>query len=249
MTACADAEQNNNIIELGRTPIMVKPFSRVLKFYLRVNNNIVSDKFLSAAINSHKLYDSMYIKFSKNVLNWSNVQSDMCHDSKQLDALIDKIKLYLKNAFSECALDYLASQDGKLYLYKMFKKSYKFEKYLEIPNFDYRRAVTKFRLSDHKLPIELGRSQNIERDRRFCTLCKNDIGNECHILLECKNQSLSKLRFQFLVKINNIIPQFEFLTNKNKMYYLLGMFDDSINFLTAKYCYNVLRTYKQSNIN
>jgi hypothetical protein len=44
----------------------------------------------------------------------------------------------------------------------------------------------KFRTSNHKLPIECGRWQNIERNRRLCKLCqKEEICDEFHYIMEC----------------------------------------------------------------
>ena len=39
---------------------------------------------------------------------------------------------------------------------------------------------------NHKLPVECGRWQNIERNRRVCVLCqKPEIGDEYHYCMEC----------------------------------------------------------------
>ncbi len=46
--------------------------------------------------------------------------------------------------------------------------------------------VVKFRTSNHKLPIETGRWNGIERSERKCNLCNlKDIGDEFHYLLIC----------------------------------------------------------------
>jgi hypothetical protein len=60
-----------------------------------------------------------------------------------------------------------------------FKETFEFEKYLEILDNKYLLDFFKFRTSNHKLPIECGRWQNIERNRRLCKLCqKHEIGDE-----------------------------------------------------------------------
>jgi hypothetical protein len=46
---------------------------------------------------------------------------------------------------------------------------FKFGKYL---HFKIRQLLTKFRLSDHSLEIELGRCKNIPRNQRHCKFCK-----------------------------------------------------------------------------
>ena len=60
-----------------------------------------------------------------------------------------------------------------------------------------RKLVTEFRLSNHKLPVEKGRHSDI---------CKESIlGDEFHILLECKNEDIVKSRSRLLRYINHIL--------------------------------------------
>ena len=45
--------------------------------------------------------------------------------------------------------------------------------------------LCRFRTSNHKLPIEIGRWNNTNRNNRMCTHCtKNDLGDECHYILD-----------------------------------------------------------------
>ena len=55
--------------------------------------------------------------------------------------------------------------------------------------------MVHFRTANHKLPIELGRWNNIEYDERKCDLCdQRSIGDEFHYLLECdKDNCLSPI--------------------------------------------------------
>lgn len=60
-----------------------------------------------------------------------------------------------------------------------------------------RKILVKFRTTNHHLPVEIGRWGIVERSKRYCNLCNcNKIGDEFHVILECK--ALSKLRSQFL---------------------------------------------------
>ena len=100
------------------------------------------------------------------------------------------------------------------------------------------------RLSDHNLPIERGRRNNIERNKRFCTNCKsNEIGNEEHVLFECHNEELTKLRFKFIAQLLLISPQLKYFSSENKLKYILGMYDDSINVIVGNYLMNILKIY------
>ena len=73
------------------------------------------------------------------------------------------------------------------------------EPYLQtITDFHLRKIVTKFRCSDHRLEIEIGRHNNIPRENRMCKVCSTDIENEMHFLCICPKYKA--LRTQYLGK-------------------------------------------------
>ena len=70
--------------------------------------------------------------------------------------------------------------------YGIFKTEIGYENYLSIIKDPKKRTViTKFRLSNHRLMIEVGRHQNIPKEFRFCPFCPNKVETEAHFLLEC----------------------------------------------------------------
>ncbi len=79
------------------------------------------------------------------------------------------------------------NNSNRLITYCRYKKSFSFETYLnKIPERKHRNALSRFRLSSHKLEIEKGRYTNIPRDERICRLCtQNVIENEYHVLMAC----------------------------------------------------------------
>jgi hypothetical protein len=56
--------------------------------------------------------------------------------------------------------------------------------YLSISNFEYRKLITKLRISEHNLLIEKGRHSIIPIEQRLCSHCKC-IDDEKHFLLHC----------------------------------------------------------------
>ena len=55
--------------------------------------------------------------------------------------------------------------------------------------------ITKFRTCNHKLSVEKGRYNNVERYMRYCDICNQDmLGDEYHLLLECKNTDIKRFR-------------------------------------------------------
>jgi hypothetical protein len=54
--------------------------------------------------------------------------------------------------------------------------------YIPISNFEYRKLITKLRISEHNLSIEKGRHLNIPREQRLYSHCKC-IDDKKHFLL------------------------------------------------------------------
>ena len=68
--------------------------------------------------------------------------------------------------------------------YRVFKRDLKFESYLIKLPFKLRLSFTKFRVSNHRLPIEYGRHINVDRQLRKCFVCEI-LSDEFHALFEC----------------------------------------------------------------
>ena len=95
----------------------------------------------------------------------------------------------LSDQFHQTALANLENS-SKLKLYSQIKTEIGPEKYLsDLTNVKHRQALTKLRLSSHRLQIEVGRHTNgdneIPREDRICPLCRNGVEDEVHFLLTC----------------------------------------------------------------
>ena len=83
-----------------------------------------------------------------------------------------------------------ANQSNKMRTYRLFKTidNYKCEDYLhQVTNTRHRIALTKLRLSNHKLAIETGRySRPFKKpEERICPICKIEMEDEYHLLNIC----------------------------------------------------------------
>ena len=62
-----------------------------------------------------------------------------------------------------------------------------------------RYILCKFRCSNFRIPIEVGRWRNIPRQDRKCELCDvNSVGDEYHYLSLCSNYQIKTLRGKYL---------------------------------------------------
>ena len=88
---------------------------------------------------------------------------------------------------NKCGSD--GKEGNKLRTYRIFKTKFELEDYLiKIEDFNLRKMLSKFRLSDHNLAIELGRrtKPKVPANNRLCKKCdSNVVEDEMHFILEC----------------------------------------------------------------
>ena len=59
--------------------------------------------------------------------------------------------------------------------------------------------ITKFRASNNKLVITVGRYDNISREDRVCEKCNaNVLGDEYHVMLTCVNEDIVRFKNQYI---------------------------------------------------
>ena len=82
----------------------------------------------------------------------------------------------------------MLSASPKALSYMLFKKNICLERYLyQVANIKHKKALSRFRLSNHVLQIEKGRHMRppLERSERKCFVCINEVENEIHFLIQC----------------------------------------------------------------
>ena len=81
------------------------------------------------------------------------------------------------------------TESSKSRNYSCFKYDICLEEYLKTLPRKFYLPLCKFRTSNHKLPVETGRWENIPLNDRKCTFCNRDIGDEFHYLFRCSHFS------------------------------------------------------------
>ena len=86
--------------------------------------------------------------------------------------------------------------------------------YLDILEDKEKFTLCRFRTTNHRLPVEVGRWKKIIRENRFCHLCsRRELGDEYHYIFDCTEFiNERKLYFEFvhinrynIIKYNNLM--------------------------------------------
>lgn len=111
---------------------------------------------------------------------------------------------------------------SKSTFYRIFKKEFKFEKYLLSTPKPFLRYMIKFRTRNHRLPIETGNWARIPINQRTCTSCNNKIGDEFHYLFECVllNDERKKFLKPYYYRRANTFKLDQLINTENKSEYL-----------------------------
>jgi hypothetical protein len=84
----------------------------------------------------------------------------------------------------------------------------------------------KLRISNSNLLIEQGRHQNIPLENRLCPICKLEIENEYHFVIECNK--LTSSRSTLYSKVTEIVSNFLVMSDSDKFKYILSSNDYDI---------------------
>jgi hypothetical protein len=96
------------------------------------------------------------------------------------------------------SVDAIIHESSKCTVYKHLIDTWSMQRYLCMPGIEAssRKAISKIRLSSHKLQIECGRYTKTVRSERSCPVCQSGIvEDEYHYLLVCPLYSELRLKF------------------------------------------------------
>ena len=137
-------------------------------------------------LHSNNMLMFPWLSFVENALNHLGISEyfvNQCVPS--LDVFKSLVKSRLQDHFMQSWFSSIENSP-KCLVYKMYKHTFQFEYYLDCLPRNLALSLLRFRIMNHKLPIEKGRFFNIERNRRICHFCNhNRIGDEFHYLFEC----------------------------------------------------------------
>ena len=159
------------LLELGRTPLMHFAQKSAIKNWSRIHNSktnsVMRASYKGAVTDDLDWYQKITSSINEiglgNVLDPSTSLKDNFHS------------VYFRRCqdiFQQNAFGTIANLVSKLRTYNLIKDSWQAEAYLKvIKNVKDRTSLSKFRLSNHKLLIETGRHENLNKEDRICPFC------------------------------------------------------------------------------
>ena len=133
---------------------------------------------------------------------------------------------------------------GKLRLYTTLNERPGFEIYLTLSNPKPRQAITKLRISAHKLPIETGRYDQKTQMERICLLSCEAIGNETHYIFECKNKEMIKVRNECMEPFYKNWKGLEKLSTENFCRAILSGRNDDLLYEVGLLCLRIQEIFE-----
>ena len=223
-------KQTTNIgvlLELGKTPISIEAKKLSIKNWERIKKGN-ANTLLLASYQDAMQEDLPWISQIKSTLERNGFLSLYLDDhSDKPHFVFKKLAERLNDSFHQEAFESISKESSKLRTCSLFKKDKRSEPYLsEIKNINVRKLVTKFRLSNHRLMIEVGRHQGLNIEDRICPLCSASVENESHFLLSCPIY-----KYQRELLLNPIIsnyPNFANWTEAQKLELLLSDMDQKV---------------------
>jgi exonuclease III len=168
--------------EMGRVPVFIDTQISVLKLYQR----LVSAKNCTLLHEAYKLSQSTkggWVSYVEPFMHKLDIQLPNKGNFQAIKTKL--VNCYITTFFNVLNIN---PEHIKLRTYRLFKKDYKLEPYLEHYNIKRheKSQLAKFRISNHVLEIEKGRHKHLSLDARICPVCASgQIEDEVHFLMKC----------------------------------------------------------------
>ena len=204
-------------LELGRIPLYIECLKLGIKNWERIKQE-KANTLLLASYRDAITEELPWISRVKLHLEENGLLSLFVNQYPANKPQFIGKKLYqtLVDQFHQTAFETINKASSKLRTYALLKTRIGLEEYLtEIRNTPIRKQLSKFRLSNHTLAIEVGRHQGVhDPNMRHCTFCDEVAECEIHFLINCP--VYSHLRTPFFEEIICSYPTFHYLSDKEK---------------------------------
>ena len=235
--------------EMGIYPVMSNMIKKIFSFWqhaLDSPNESLLHKALESSISADRNGHMSYYTRIKDLLSFLDMRQGIYKvQTKHIGKYSKNIQTSFKKLYQKDFFENLITT-GRTAVYKKIKHNYRYESYLNHSiKPELRRYISAIRLSAHCLPIESLRSKNIKREERICNLCKNGVGTEWHVMIECTNATLQELRSTLRNKLIQSMPQYREFPLKNIIEMEILAINDKTSYYFANFLKRVFQTVKE----
>lgn len=196
----------NSIVygELGKMPLSIKVKQRMIGYWAKLItdkesklSHIMLTKLTEFSTNNK--ISIPWLNFIKHILNSCGLSyiwdTQQFNNVKWLKVTVERT---LKDQFKqEWMADLYSKSSCDFYIEA--KTEFCFEQYLLHDNLKVRKSICQFRTNNSKISKVIGRYRSIPRNDRICTVCNNNqVGDEFHLIIECSNPNIIKLRSKYV---------------------------------------------------
>ena len=227
--------------EFGRYPLEIQVKVRMIKFWSKLltgKNSKISFKMYLLLLYLHRnnIYSCKWILYIEKILQ------DVGLNYIWLSNNVTNIKWLCREVQNRLQMQYIQKWNSDVYNspkcinYRIFKTDFKTELYFTELQSKFYIPIARIRTTNHRLPIERGRWENIERSQRFCTLCnRNALGDEFHYLFECDffKETRKTYLTRYYLRHANILKFQQLMSLRNVK--LLQQLSRFISFVLSKF--------------
>ena len=226
------------LLELGQVPLHLCAQKMAIKNWGRISNHTGCNNMVIISYENAESLNLTWPTRIKNILSEIGMYENFLSKSPNTH-----FKAYqrMNDIFHQSAFSQIGDESSKLRTYSTLKSEIGCERYLDtVLNIHDRVALTKLRLSNHRLKIEVGRHKKIPKHLRFCPFCPTYIEDEIHFLVVCKTFQTN--RNDLINVLSKKMGSFSSLDVIQKFRILMS--DHTIASHTAKY---IARTFEVRN--
>lgn len=228
--------------EVGRFPLYMEIIKRMLLYESRLvtvnEDTLLYDAYYENKSMNNDGYNNCWIGLTKYIKQALGIDRELVLSKSNIDLVTNKLKeRFIQSWHIRINSEYRGKSNvkNKLRTYKKFKSEYKYEQYLDtIKKTEDRQHLTKFRISLHRLQIEIGRHQRKDISERICKRCTcHKIEDEQHALLNCPGNKQARQELMDYIQRTN--TNYNNLTEENQFIWIMINEDPDIIRLLSKF--------------
>ncbi len=215
------------LLELGLVPLYLCSVKFAVKNWERIRKGNANELLKSAYHGAAEvgLPWAVRMKATLEVVGMGNFYVEQ-HSDKPI-FVYKRVFGRMVDIFHQNSFEKIRSADYKLRTYAFFKRDIGMEEYLiNVRNISERKNIARFRLSNHRLMIEVGRHRGLSRGERVCPFCPGVVEDEYHFLFDCR--TYRNQREYYLRHIFDSIPGFYGFGRDEQIEILMCKMDSSV---------------------